>query len=48
MSFKKRIKEHFEDITKKNQFVGKGLIHRSPKLQNGNKRLLMTLDFVND
>ena len=27
---------------------GKGLIHRSPKLQNGSKRLLMTLDFVND
>ena len=27
---------------------GKGLIHRSPKLHNGNKRLLMTLDFVND
>ena len=26
----------------------KGLIHRSPILQNGSKRLLMTLDFVND
>ncbi|MDA9181475.1 DUF1826 domain-containing protein [Gammaproteobacteria bacterium] len=26
---------------------GAGLVHRSPKVENGRQRLLMTLDFVN-
>ncbi|WP_062270199.1 DUF1826 domain-containing protein [Endozoicomonas arenosclerae] len=27
---------------------GAGLVHRSPKLENGGRRLLLTLDFAND
>jgi hypothetical protein len=34
------------EIWDKNQ--GAGLIHRSPKLPNNLRRLLLTIDFIND